>query len=123
MKIKLHPLILMAIVIIVSFLLMAFQVIDESRIEEIIAGIVGFAIMLLGPKPLKRIFDLLKIPGGPWRVFATYVASGLFGLVVLLIAGVFTNVVWNMETVLAFAGALSVAAQMAYHRLKDLREI
>lgn len=123
MKIKLHPLILMAIIIVVSFLLMAFQIIDESRIEEIIAGIVGFAIMLFGPKPLKRIFDLLKIPGGPWRVFATYVASGLFGLVVLLIAGVFTNVVWNMETVLAFAGALSVAAQMAYHRLKDLRKI
>jgi len=123
MKIKLHPLILMVIVIIVSFLLMAFQVIDESRIEEIIAGIVGFAIMLFGPKPLKRIFDLLKIPGGPWRVFATYIASGLFGLVVLLIAGVFANVEWNMETILAFAGALSIAAQMAYHRLKDLREI
>ncbi len=123
MKIKIHPLILMIIVIVVSFLLMAFQVIDESRIEEIIAGIVGFAIMLFGPKPLKRIFDLLKIPGGPWRVFSTYVASGLFGAIVLLVAGTFADVEWNMETILAFAGALSIAAQMAYHRLKDLREI
>jgi hypothetical protein len=123
MKIKIHPLILLVIVVVVSFLLMAFQVIDESRIEEIIAGIVGFAIMLFGPKPLKKIFDLLRIPGGPWRVIATYVASGLFGALVLLVAGTFANVEWNMETVLAFAGALALAAQMAYHRLKDLRVI
>ena len=123
MKIKIHPLILLALVILVSFALMAFQIIDESRIEEIIAGIVGFAIMLFGPKPLKRIFDLLKIPGGPARVLATYVASGIFGVFVLLIAGAFTNVVWNMETVIALAGALALAAQMAYHRLKDLHKL
>ena len=123
MKLKLHPLILLILVIVVSFLLMAFQIIDESRIEEIITGIVGFAIMLFGPKPLKKIFDLLKIPGGPWRVFATYVSSGVFGFVVLLIAGTFAAIEWNIETIMALAGALSVAAQMAYHRLKDLREI
>ena len=115
--------IVFTLIVLVSFLLMAFQIVDESRIEEIIAGIVGFAIMLFGPKPLKKFFDLLKIPGGPWRVFATYVASGVFGFVVLLIAGALVDVVWNMETVLAFAGALSLAAQMAYHRLKDLRNI
>lgn len=123
MKIKFHPIILMLIVILVSLLLVAFQIVDESRIEEIIAGLVGFAIMLFGPKPLKKIFDLLKIPGGPWRVFATYVSSGVFGFVVLLIAGTFAAVEWNVETIMALAGALSVAAQMAYHRLKDLREI
>ncbi len=113
----------MVLIILTSVLLMAFQIVDESRIEEIIAGIVGFAIMLLGPKPLKKIYDFLKIPGGPWRVIATYVLSGVFGVIVLLVAGILTDVVWNMETVLAFAGALSMAAQIAYHRLKDLREI
>ena len=123
MKIKIHPLILLIIVVVVSFLLMAFQVIDESRIEEIIAGIVGFAIMLFGPKPLKKLYDFLKIPGGAWRVFATYFLSGVVGLIVMLVAGVFFDMVWNVETILALAGALSVAAQMAYHRLKDLREI
>ena len=123
MKIKIHPLILLILVIVVSFLLMAFQVIDESRIEEIIAGIVGFAIMLFGPKPLKGLFDLLKIPGGPWRVFATYILSGAFGLLVMAVAGLFVGVVWDIETIMALAGVLSVAAQMSYHRLKDLREI
>ena len=115
--------ILFFLIVLTSLLLMAFQIIDESRVEEIIAGLVGFAIMLFGPKPLKKIYDLLKIPGGAWRVFATYVASGILGLIVLLIAGTFSNVAWNMETILALAGALSASAQMAYHRLKDLREI
>lgn len=123
MKIKVHPLILLIIVMVVSFLLMAFQVVDESRIEEIIAGIVGFAIMLFGPKPLKGLYDLLKIPGGAWRVFATYFLSGVLGIIVMLAAGLFVDVVWSAETVLALAGALSVAAQMSYHRLKDLRSI
>ncbi len=123
MKIKFHPLILLLLVIVVSFALMAFQIVDESRMEEIIAGIVGFAIMLFGPKPLKKAYDLLKIPGGAWRVFATYVLSGAFGLLVMAVAGLFVGVVWNMETILALAGILSVAAQMSYHRLKDLREI
>lgn len=120
---KLHPMLLFVLVVLTSLLLMAFQVIDESRIEEIIAGIVGFAIMLFGPKPLKWIYDLLKIPGGPWRVFATYVLSGVFGLLVMAVAGYFAGVVWNMETILALAGVLSVAAQMSYHRLKGLRAI
>ena len=123
MKGKVSSWFVFMLIVIVSFLLMAFQVVDESRVEEIITGIVGFAIMLFGPKPLKGLFSLLKIPGGPWRVLATYVVSGLFGALVLLIAGVFVDVVWNAETVLAFAGALSMAAQMAYHRLKDLGTI
>lgn len=116
-------LLFMFVLIVVSMLLMAFQIVDESRIEEILTGLVGFAIMLFGPAPLKLLYDLLKIPGGPWRVFATYVASGLVGFVVLLIAGAFVNVVWDGETILALAGALSMAAQMAYHRLKDMDRI
>ncbi len=123
MKGKVSSWFVFMLIVMVSFLLMAFQVVDESRMAEIITGIVGFAIMLFGPRPLKGLFNLLKIPDGPWRVFATYVASGLFGVIVLLIAGAFVDVVWNMETVLAFAGALSLAAQMAYHRLKDLGDI
>jgi len=119
-----HPfyrkLFILALIAILSLVLMAFQVIDNDRIEEVITAIVGFVIMLLGPKPLRALYDLLKIPGGAWRVFATYVASGIVGVVALLIAGAFTAITFDAETLLAMAGLLATAAQMAYHHLKDL---
>ena len=123
MKIRIHPVVALLFIIVLSFALMAFQIVDESRMEEIIAGIVGFGIMLLGPKPLKKIFDILKIPGGGWRVLATYVLSGAMGFVVLWVAGFFTDVVWTIDGILVFAGVLATAAQMSYHRLKDLGRI
>lgn len=110
-------------VLALSFVLMAFQVINQDRVAEVIAGVVTFIIMLFGPKPLKALYDLLKLPGGAWRVFATYVMSFLVGLAALLITGAFASVTWNLETLMAFAGALATAAQMAYHRLKDLGSI
>lgn len=115
-----RPISLFVIVVLLSLALMAFQVVDESRVEEIIAGIVAFALMLFGPRPLKALFDLLNLPGGPVRVLATYVVAGVVGLVALLVAGAFVAVEWNLETVMALAGALATAANMAYHRLKDL---
>lgn len=115
-------LVLLAVTVL-ALALVAFQVVDEGRIEEIVAGIVGFAVMLFGPRPLKWLYDLIGLPGGAARVIATYVVSGIVGVGALIAAGAFADVTWNLETVLAFAGALATAAQIAYHRLKDLRSI
>lgn len=90
-------------------------------VAEALAAIVTTLVMFLGPRPLKGIFDRLGVPGGAWRVIATYVASLVVGVVALAIAGTFLEIPWppTVESALAFAGILSLSVQAAYHRLKD----
>lgn len=90
------------------------------RVEEIIATVVSILLMLLGPKPLKAIYDLLNIPGGAWRVVATFVVSFVVGVAALVIAGGITGVPTDIESILALAGLIQMAVTAAYHRLKDL---
>lgn len=113
-------LIVILVITLLSFALMAFQVAPTARLAEIIAGIIAFVALIFGgPKWLTKIYDLLKIPGGAWRVFATYFAAGIVGLIAVLVAGLFFPTAWTIESILALAGVLATAAQMAYHRLKD----
>jgi len=107
--------------VLLSFMLMAFQSEGElpARVEEIIAGIISFLVILLGPKPLKALFDALKIPGGAWRMIATYVVAAIIGAIALLVAGAISGVPTTIEEVMALAGLLVTAVSAAYHRLKD----
>ncbi|MCK5558878.1 MAG: hypothetical protein KAJ01_10880 [Candidatus Hydrogenedentes bacterium] len=101
----------------------AFQAELPTRVDEIIASAIAFVIILFGPKPLKKVYDFLKIPGGAWRVIILYVTSGVAGFLALFAAGVITGIPTDAESVLALAGILATAASAAYHRLKDLQEI
>jgi hypothetical protein len=113
------PLVLLFVWLAIS----AFQSELPTRVDEIIAGAIALAIILVGPKPLKNFYDVLNIPGGAWRVIALYVTSGVVGLLALLAAGAITGIPTDAESILALAGILATAASAAYHRLKDLGEI
>lgn len=101
----------------------AFQAELPERFDEIIAGAIAFVIMLFGPKPLKKFFDILKIPGGAWRIIALYMTSGVAGFLALLAAGAISGIPTDVESILALAGILATAASAAFHRLKDLHKI
>ena len=105
-------------------LIVAFQVEElPEGVDKVIAGIIAFAVVLLGPKPLKAIFDALKFPGGAWRVFGTYAVAMVVGIAALAAAGAITETPTTAEQVLALAGMLSTAVTAAFHRLKGLGEI
>lgn len=107
-------------IVVLALALMAFQVFDEPRFLELLGGAIGFVLMLFGPKPLKTLYDLLGIPGGPWRLFATYVASVILAVLVLFVMGFFADLSLDIDTIMAIAGVIATAAGLAYHRLKDL---
>ena len=123
MKFRIPLVFIVILLVLVSLLLMAFQVEMPERVEEIIAGAIAFIIMLFGPKPLKGFYDLIKIPGGMWRVIATYVIACLLGFGALFAAGMITGVPTSIEQAVALGGLLMAAANAAFHWLKDLHKI
>jgi len=111
------------LLLMLALTLMAFVGELPERVDQVIAGVITFLIMLLGPKPLKAIFDWLGIPGGAWRLVGTYVVSFIIGLIGLLVAGAITDLPTSIDDVLALAGLLMAAVNAAFHRLKDLGRI
>ncbi len=110
------------VVVAMWLVLSAFQVELPGEVDSAIVAIIGFLVMILGPKPLGRLFTLLRIPAGAWRVVATYAASVVVGVIAVGLAGLlFTGLTWppSIEQVLALGGLLALSAQASYHRLKD----
>jgi hypothetical protein len=103
-------------------ILVALQSQYPPRVDELIGGLVAFLVMLAGPKPLKWFYDLIGVPGGPWRVIATYAVSFIVAFVALVVAGAITGLPTDITGYMALAGVLMAATNAAYHRLKDLGE-
>lgn len=113
---------ILIVVVVMWLVLSAFQVDLPGEVDSAIVAVIGFLVMLLGPKPLGGLFSLLKIPEGAWRVVATYVASAVVGIIAVALAGLlFADVSWppSIEQILALGGLLALSAQASYHRLKD----
>jgi len=94
-----------------------------EQVAKIIAGAVALVLILFGPEPMEKLFNLLRIPEGGWRVIAGYIVAGILALVAMASAGLFSGVEWTVDNVLALAGMLVTAANLAFHRLKDAGRI
>ena len=116
-----HPLVVVALGIFLILTLSAFllQADLPEGVETGIAGIISFLVMVLGPKPLKSIYDAIGLGGGAVRVVATYVVSLAIGAAALFIAGAVSGIPVDLDSILALGGLLLAAASVAFQRLKD----
>lgn len=109
--------------VVTPFLIAAalMQALTEGSMEAIVL-IVSILVGLLGPKPLQRIIDKLRL-NGTNAVLFIYFAAFVVGSAGLAVSQQLFDLPFTWDNVVAITGVLFAAATFAYHRLKDKNEI
>ncbi len=108
-------LLLMVLVILAVSAFRFLQV--DDRTTELIGILVAVVLGLFGARPMNWLKDRFGVQDGV-ALLLIYVLSALIAGVALAVAGQFTDVVWSVEGVIAFAAIFFAAAQAAYQRIK-----